>query len=364
MLYGDPAIRLFRAQGPDYTFDVGSLQTEPERIDSNTDSVDVSIDIINLGLQSDEAIPIVLKHSFGANQEILYHDTISAVDQRTRFHQKVSIRSRDGLNINELDWTIDPENSLTELPDPAARNNNNSSALLNQPLSFYVFSNGITLEHPYRYAIIDQPQTALGFSTNDPLQENARYFIEVAHSKTFSEDVLYRDTIVSSGAYIHLPLPLSLDSGQVYFWRVGFDRQDGVREWKSSSFLYLPGKTGWNQSVTEQFEENPICDYRWHEDRMFFNKELVFAEILNTYKGNGIGENGIIYGGVNFRSVRTAFQQIEEGIAITVFDTLRNFFQTNTEALYGSVNNSGQVIHSYPFRTQTLEDRVKVIDFL
>jgi len=364
MLYGDPAIRLFHAQGPDYTFDVSSLQTEPERIDSNTDSVDVSIDIINLGLQSDEEIPIVLKHSFGANQEVLYHDTISAVDQRTRFHQKVSIRSRDGLNINELDWTIDPENSLTELPDPAARNNNNSSALLNQPLSFYVFSNGITLEQPYRYAIIDQPQTELGFSTNDPLQENARYFIEMAHSKTFSEDVLYRDTIVSAGAYIHLPLPLSLDSGQVYFWRVGFDRQDGVREWKSSSFLYLPGKSGWNQSVAEQFEENPICDYRWHEDRMFFKKELVFSEILNTYKGNGIGENGIIYGGVNFRSVRTAFQQIEEGIAITVFDTLRNFFQTNTEGLYGSVNNSGQVIHAYPFRTQTLEDRVKVIDFL
>lgn len=364
MLYGDPAIRLFESKGPDYTFDVSSLQTDPERIDSNTDSVEVSIDIVNLGLRSDEEIPIVLRHSFGTNQGVIYPDTIPAVEQRARLSQKIGIGSRDGLNINELEWTLDPDNSIREFPDPAARNNNNSSALLNQPLSFYVFSNGITLEEPYQYAIIDQPQTSIGFSTNDPLQGSARYYIEVANSKTFSQNVLYRDTLEAAGAYVHLPLPFSLDSGQVYFWRVGFDRQDGGREWQSSSFIYLPGKTGWNQSVAEQFEENPVCDYRWHEDRMFFNKELVFAEILNTYKGNGIGENGIIYGGINFRSVRTAFQQIEEGIAITVFDTLRNFFQTNTEALYGSINNSGQVIHAYPFRTQTLEDRVKVIDYL
>lgn len=364
MLYGDPAIRLFQAEGPDYTFDLNSLHTEPERIDSNTDSVTVSIDIVNLGLRSDEPIPVVLKHSFGGNTGRFYRDTAELIDQRIAFSQKIAIDPKDGLNINELEWTIDPDNSIEELPDPAARNNNNSTDLLNQPLSFYVFSNGIKLEQPFPYAIIDESKPFLGFSTNDPLQDSATYYIELATSKSYADNLVYQDSLMSAGAYCQLQPPFDLDSGQVYFWRVGFDREDGVKEWKSSSFIYLPGKTGWNQNVSGQFQENPVCEYRWHNDRMFFNKELIFSEILNTYKGNGIGENGIIYNGINFRSVRTAFEQIDEGIAITVFDTLRNFFQTNTEALYGSVNNSGEVIHAYPFPTKTQDDREKVIQFL
>lgn len=360
-LHGDPVLRLLKTEGADYTFDVNSFRTDPERVEINLDSIEVSIDLVNLGIRTNDTVAVNLKHQFG-DQNVVYTEEVTDVQTRKTANFKIGL-NREAKNVNRVQITIDPDDKIQEVPSPIAETNNSTEGLLNNDLSFFVFSNGVSLDWPYEYAIVDSMPLTLKFTTSNVLAPLNNYYLEMDTDHHFSSP-FYVTEIQSKGGLIEHPIPNSLDSGKVYYWRVGIEAKEGEIVWEPSSFIYLPGKTGWNQSDDGQFLSNPECDFVFHRDTMFFKKEYVYAEIKNTYKGNGVGFPGILYTSTDFASVRQAFNSIDEGIGISVFDTLRNFYQTNKDGKFGSIDGKGQELHSYVYRTNTPEERQKAVSFL
>src|SRR5262249_10589149 len=69
-----------------------------------------------------------------------------------------------------------------------------------------------------------------------------------------------------SGGVISWPNAISLSPNTVYYWRVADDSVsvDPVRfKWNESSFIYIPGKTGWSEAHFHQFKDDEYTNVRY-----------------------------------------------------------------------------------------------------
>jgi hypothetical protein len=273
-LHGDPALKFFSKEKPDYAIEPQYVKVAPEFISIAENEFKMNVKLFNLGKITSDSVMLEIKRQ-------LPNGTVEMI-----FNEKIrNIRSSDSLEIgwpinpltdkgaNKLIVTIDPENEHEEL----CETNNTVTK------EFFIFEDEIRPTYPYNYSIINKQNITFFASTANPLGTIRKYYIEVDTTTKFNSPLLKRDSVSSVGGSIAFkPAGLSFTNDYVYYWRVGI-RPEGTNDvaWNNSSFVYRSDlENGYNQSNYYQFTNNTYQDIFLDSVK----RDLEFKDVIRKLK--------------------------------------------------------------------------------
>jgi len=267
-LQGDPALVLNAQSQADYSVEIGDVEVSPNEITTDLDSFRIRVNAKNIGRFTNDSIWIQIKRKFPnsaiEDEIILKRIPPIAFDREFQFSFPINIINSVGLN--EFTFLIDAFNETLEL------NENNNQI----DFDVLVRSGEIIPVFPYEYAIVGNQQPTLKAATAFPFEEEKSYVFELDTSINFNSNFKASATIPSLGGVIEWsPSVLSnMQDSSVYFWRVSKMPQAGEPfDWRTSSFQYLNGESGWSQDHFNQFQDN---------DRLFLKLDQAKREIQFT----------------------------------------------------------------------------------
>lgn len=254
-LMGDPAIRMYTPQFPDYAITnafVSSIDNLP--VSAVSDSFNLNLVIDNYGISRSQSVLISVNRYVGTK---VFQDTVSMVLPIYSDTISISLKNLNAdeiSGINRFTISIDPYHSFQE------NNKNNNQYTLRH---FFPSSTVLPL-FPQKYSIVHKPTVNLVAQSNDLMLENAAYIFELDTSYTFTSPVKTTHQL-SSGAlakWNNVNLPgLGSNDSLVYYWRVRFAQipAEGDTVWGQSSFTYINnGQEGWSQSELPQIQEGTL----------------------------------------------------------------------------------------------------------
>ncbi|REK06626.1 MAG: hypothetical protein DWQ44_10080 [Bacteroidetes bacterium] len=274
-LHGDPALRLNYFSKPDYVISESQIYFDPPSVSTDLDSFSVSIITRNIGKAVTDSFDVRITRTFPDGTDSVY-----VVKRGNCFYQdELTLNLETGnfkaAGINRFKVEVD-------FPDSVDEFDNISNNLANTTL--FITSNDIVPVYPYRFAIHPFNTVSMKASTSNPLATQGTYRFELDTVDLMVADTtpgmqrspLYRSTtITGSGGLIEwTPPAYTLLDSAVYFWRVANDsiQFDPQRfKWQESSFMYIPGKTGWAQSHFFQFRNDEYENVKYSQDERKFN---------------------------------------------------------------------------------------------
>ncbi|MBK8348611.1 MAG: hypothetical protein IPL08_13740 [Saprospiraceae bacterium] len=300
--------------------------------------------------------------------DTIYIRTGSIANKRT-LEVKLKNYGNASVGKNKLRGIIDPSKVINEAPIPEAENNNELTVNGDIGFEFYVSDNIATAIYPPDFAMINtKDHFVLKASTSTVPLTKGNYVFQIDTTAYFNSQVKETAKVESEGGLIQYLPKIALVPDRVYYWRVSPDSISEVGyKWSQASFAYQPDEEeGWNQSHFFQFKQNEFVDLEISEntDRKFeFGKEYFNIKIKNKlWKEDD--KAGYIVQNVNWSS-SWAWRYMDAGVGIVVNNqkTLFDLFNPPGGS-FGSINPTGGNIELFPFKTNTPEDRKKVIDFI
>lgn len=383
---GDPAIRINPQPGVDYIPDTKSVTIEPSLININvTDSIQVNFDIVNIGFNQPATINLLIEQELpDGSRTTLKTDRVTVTQYRHSYEYLLPVLDTESVGLNKLHITVDNDNEVDELPDPAAENNNSlKNSIGGLGLDFLVFSNDARPIYPVKFGIVSKDNVTLKASTSNNLAPLQGYVFEIDTTGAFNSSVKQRFEIDQVGGVLNWQPSINYQDSTVYYWRVSPDStaQYGYL-WQNSSFLYIDeAGDGWNQSHYHQLQEAEYERIDLVEDRNFdFGKTEIIYQARNGF-GNSIGASrvaGILQNNNNVYEAQGYFN----GVHVIVFDRNTGKVWPNTPTdqtgflsngatpfvfgQYGSQLNplTDEPILGFPYETTTLENRKVLMDFL
>lgn len=365
MYYGDPALRLYKSGGPDYTFDGERVEVSPQPLNVGTDSLTITVDLVNLGQKIADSITIDFRREGPEGIQIQEQRLrIPAPGNRQSISTRWEVGNESWGGLNTFFAQIDPEEMIDEFPSPAASNNNQLETTGESGFPFFVFANGVELAWPYNYSIIPSDSIRLVAHTSNPMADSSSYIFELDTVASFSSPFLRSYTTTASGGELEWKISAALEEEKVYYWRAALPTP-GVKDtvWEQASFVHLEGQEGWNQSHIGQWLESDSLFLNHSRYRLELPEEALNITIQNRVKGASQSPN-FVANGVNVGSVNRAWDLVDEGIGICVIDTIIFTLQANSgDGLYGSVNDN-RTTRAFVYRTDNPESRADAIYFL
>lgn len=310
-LHGDPAIRLYGFNKPDYVIEDPSVKVSPNFISISETSFKVDAEFFNIGKASKENVVVEIKRTYpNLSTVVVKRDTIPF----TKFSDTLSfdlpiVASRD-KGLNKITITIDPENKIDELYET-----NNTITK-----DVYIIDNDAKPVYPYNYSIVNSQNIKLVASSADPFSVSKKYFMEMDTTALFNSSVKITQSITSVGGVFEFTPSIVFKDSTVYYWRVAPEVTTGDMVWNMSSFQYIANEyAGFSQAHYFQFEKNKYDRIKYNEARKFeFTPTAIDIEVTSgiyPYAGetahfalniNGVRTQAGLYGplGVNSNSLR------------------------------------------------------------
>ena len=314
VLNGDPMIRLNSHERPEIELRSQAVGFTPEDIDLTTDSIQISIELKNLGKSILDTFSLEITRDFpGSELDSVYQFYVPSLHY-TKVHTfKMPVQPNIGVGINTFHVKADLPTFIDEQYDEV--NNNQISKTL------FVNIAGIEPVIPFDNAVVPNDSVTVKASTIDPIAPFNTYRFEIDTTDLFNSPFLRYATVSGLGGVkeVHpsqwisvasnASAPLICTDSTVYFWRAAIDEPNPT--WRERSFQYIPGKEGWGQDHFFQFKNNDFdfIDYnRDDRERDFFPETHL---LTCTVKASGavpdIYENAFYIDG----------QQIDYGICFT-----------------------------------------------
>jgi len=371
-LHGDPSVRVKVGDGPDYVINSNSVKFDPNPISVQLDSFDMSFEVVNLGQRSNKNMLVeVLQELPDGEPFYLVSDSIQAPAFKETFSYRLPTLGSRALGANKIFIEIDKGNSIAELPDPVAEENNK---LLNSTGSegviVHFVSNEIIPIYPKEFSIVGAPNVTLKASTSSPFLDTQKYVFEIDTTENFDSPLLERTEITQKGGVVKWAPTINYQNDQVYYWRVSPEENPDVGGyiWRKSSFVYLDGGgNGWNQSHYFQYLEDDYFNMELKQDRQF----KYITDFKDVRVENLVIEAPYIlqpkyFINNNFASWWTGslYSGIGAGLGIAVIDTINVEPWINDPATYGTANYYPNNLKIFPFPVTEIENRETIINFL
>lgn len=273
-LHGDPAIVMYAHEKPDLEITTASISFEPALVTSEIDSFEIKIGVTNNGKAVAVPFTVEVVRNFPngslpsvkltSMNYVAYRDTLSLWFPTDRVN---------GPGLNSFDVYVDRYNVLDELNE---LNNLATAQLLIQ-------STDIAPVYPYEFAIVPNATCTLKATTANPFAPVRNYVFQIATTDTFDASMLANTTITQSGGVLSWALPFQLAPNQVYYWRVGVDSvliNDSLYQWKESSFIHIPSKTGWSQADFYQFKKDDFLNVDYNRPSTAFDFVTTKSQLL------------------------------------------------------------------------------------
>lgn len=248
-LNGDPAIRLYQFDKPDYAIEDAMVTVTPAIISVTEPRFTIKAKIANLGKAINNRLVVELKRTFpDLSVKVIRRDTIAGVCYIDSLSYQIEIDPMADKGANKFTISIDPENAIDELFE-----NNNTVVK-----DVFIYEDGIKPVFPYDYSIVNRQDIILAASTGNPLVESRSYVMEMDTTKLFNSPLKISQTKTSSGGIVEFTPGLTFKDSMVYYWRVASvpASPSDQQVWNSASFTYIPGEnSGFSQSQYYQFDE-------------------------------------------------------------------------------------------------------------
>lgn len=252
-LHGDPVLKLYYHEKPDYAIEDKTVKVSPEFISIAEKNYEVKIQIYNTGrVESDSLQVRVEKLNPDNTRDTLFNNKIPYISNVDSLAFTVPVNAETDKGAHKIIVTLDPENLIEE----SCETNNSVTK------EYFIYQDEIRPVYPYNYSIINTADFTFYASTANPLNLSRNYYFEIDTSQSFTSPAFKMNKLISGGVVDFKPSSLSLENNRVYYWRVGVKKDDTeIIVWNSHSFIYRPDlKTGFNQSDFYQFKDNLFYD--------------------------------------------------------------------------------------------------------
>jgi len=362
-LHADPYLNLNSHPGIDLTMDKSSIKTIPEIISPTLESFDVQLDVVNIGSYMYDSVDIKVIHYGPDDQQIQEQQIrIELPENKTNVRFTLMIPEISALGKNTLEFIVDPDNKIAELPDPEAENNNSLKILTDgEGYCFYILDNGIIPVSPSEFSILNDncPFELLG-STNNAFIPEAMYAFEIDTTELFNSPLLERGEVTSKGGLVRWTPSIEKIEKTVYYWRVSNnDPQSPIDNvWSNSSFIYeADGPSGWNQSHYYQYLKDDLQTLLVSDDRTWNYgaeiKDIRFDIGLSTLVANWIYIDGSPWNSLN----QTTFGNFVGAFVFDPYEII--YFSANHP--YSQFPNAGD---NFIYHLDTPESRKQLMDLM
>lgn len=249
-LNGDPALKLYNFDLPDYAVEEKGVNFSNINITSTMDSVGLEVLIYNLGRYQYDTFNVSVTRTLPDNSiEIVYNKQYVGLADVDTLNLKIPTYGKSGLGVNSINITIDDENHVNEI----TKINNSIKRV------FTIYNDDLVPVYPYDMSIVINQGLTLKASTLNAFIESRKYIVQIDTTKKFNSPKLQTTSIESSGGVVKWQPSITYQDSVVYYWRTAMDTLYGNHslKWTGSSFVFLSQSTpGWNQSHYDQFQED------------------------------------------------------------------------------------------------------------
>jgi len=364
-LHGDPAIRLYPFDAPDYLTNEEESQVNPDLIDVTTDTIDLNLNITNIGKNLSGMLDVKFEHKY-PNTTIVPIKTIQIQNPAYDTSIVVRLAITDIENLkgkNYIQVTVDPNNTIVEGPSGAESNNMSL-------IPFYIVESDIKAVYPADFSIVSQQGITLKSSTSNPFAGETAFIIEIDTTKNFDSPLKANQIITQVGGVVEWSPSLTLINNTTYYWRVSPDDSETFGKgfsWDTHSFTYIENSSeGWIQQDFYQFQEDTLEDMQLNEISRSLEFEPIFKDvraITGTFPNIPNADIGILTNGFRLYSYFFPCANSTESIWIAVFDpnTLEVRKQQSLPTDFNSCNSLDYILVK---NLKLASDRDRTIDFL
>src|SRR5574343_358909 len=299
-LNGDPMLKINWHTEPEIEITNQSLTFSPEQLDLTVDSIEINLEIKNLGRSITDTFQVEVTRNFPSTTvDSVYSFFIPELHYTHNLNFKVPMQANIGIGVNNFDVKVDLPTFIDEQYDEL--NNNQLTKTL------FINIDGIQPVLPYEYAVVPNDSVTLKASTINPIADFNTYRFEIdTIDFEGAPSPFHRYATISGFGGVkeinpsqwmlsssNSNAPLICTDSIVYFWRVAVD--EPTPTWRESSFQYIPGKIGWGQDHFFQFKNNDFngVEYIRPDRHRYFGpniKELT-CDAKATYSVPGIYYN-------------------------------------------------------------------------
>ncbi len=332
VLHGDPALKVFTDTLPDYAIYQPSVYFSPTDVTTDLPTFTMNIVISNLGKAVRDSFYVHVERIFPNNDVVSYDTLLAYAPYKDTLVLTLPVDAYRAAGFNYFDVYVDYTGVIYERSE-------SNNRLLNIPLQ--IISTDISPVYPFNYAIVPDPSVIVKATTDNIFAPEKIYKFEVDTNDSFSSPFLQSTIISQTGGVVKWPLQFTCDSGRVYYWRVSLDpaTYPTTFKWKESSFIYIPGKTGWSQAHFHQFKNDKYSNVIYNKPQWLFEFDSTQAHLTaNNFDIPGSGQMGLS------NDVRLNNQLIATGgcsfnnIYVVVLDSLSLRNWKSDEANFGQLN--------------------------
>jgi hypothetical protein len=371
ILQGDPSLRLYPLDGPDYLVDPTKVSFDPALLNVQLDSFELKVTTANIGyhipdttfvLQIEQQLP-------GGTRETLIEESIPAPAFSEEIVLKLPMIKEGAVGLNRFFIKVDAQNDIEEAPIAAEFNNEVKDGSGELGIPIFIVSNDVIPVYPTEFSIVNDASPKLRASTANPFAIDQAFAIEIDTTAYFNSPLKRSTKIQQSGGVLDWTPDLPLLDETVYYWRVSPDSIDAVGyRWRESSFTYLPQKpNGWNQSHFFQIEKDEFVNMEILEGnrKLKFIDDVIDIKIQNCILDFPVRIPRYYRGGVSPASYQGGVSNaVKAGVFIAVLDTVDVLPILNPGGnIYGD-DFSVVDYEAYVFKTDDINERAEVINFL
>ena len=370
-LHGDPATSFPAFSGPDYVVDFKTISSG-EDIGSQDEKIELTFDIINLGLGRSGSLNNYVIHTYGDNVSDTTYFQSSAPFNRETINLTLNNPGTKAVGKNTINIVLDYDEKIEELPSPNAESNNDMKvAYGNEGYCFFVFDNSAFPIYPTEFAIVNDPNISLMASATNAFEDKEYFILEIDTTELFDSPLKEVTEILSSPGLIKWNPEIQFQNNQVYYWRI-IPKAMTNTIWNESSFIYLENSsTGWNQSHYYQWLKDDFKNFEVDS----VTRDFEYIENISEVRIN----NGmfpaitpkIVAENQEYQYLNILGDgEIPAGINIATFSQFSGTPMFNTDGLDGGLHGSELYTSwanewvAFPYLTDTPEHRGRAIEFM
>ena len=259
-LHGDPLMRLYPHDRPDFVVEEPQVKIEPSPVSVADRAYRISVKLHNIGRAvADSVLVLVERRSPDGSRSDLYRKRIRAIRYIDSLTLEVPVNPLTDKGENRITVQIDPDGRIPEVSE-----DNNTVTK-----SVFVVEDGVRPVFPPDYGIVNTTDVVFQASTANPLATTRSYVMELDTTAHFNSPSKLSQTVTSPGGLLTFrPIGFVPVDGTAYYWRTAQTPSAGQPTvWNSASFVHLKGgETGFNLSHRNQFEASSFTGMRLDAD--------------------------------------------------------------------------------------------------
>jgi hypothetical protein len=289
LMQGDPALRVYPHEGPDYVIDNQTVEFNPNPVGLENSTLKLRFDAVNLGENPGGQIALNIQQRLPDNTVLSrVLDTIAAPPNRSTLEYDLPIAGSQ-IGFNRFLIQLDPENLVAESPAAAELNNELTDATGQSGMEVYFYADDVSPVFPAAYGIVSKPGLQLYASTLNSAALPRRYLFEIDTTPLFNSPFKQATSMTERGGLLRWTPAISLTDSTVYHWRMARDSLvNGAPLWRNRSFIYLPNSSpGWNQSQFWQYREDVFANLQANDTtrHIEFRDNAAFITVQVAYRG-------------------------------------------------------------------------------